>query len=791
MTGPERLAAEACTARYAPEEVDTGLGPGTPEQRMRPQARALQALRHGIGIRSAGFNVAVVGPRGTGRTFIALAMAAAAAAARPTPGDLVLLPNPRRPLEPRPAVLPARAGPVFVRAMEDLHGQLEAAFHDVLEGNTRNRLAVEVQREQSAAQQAIRQRLIDLGSRWGLEIRVGEDGFEFHAFEGDGEATPAGEAESPDQLGLPGVDAGADTRPSAMAEVIAKITPQVEELQRELTLLEVHAAAELRRRQRTALRRHLDACFASLPDGILSTEEARFHVRELHAYLGEVHRLQDGDRLPLGSPVLDRGMIIPTLLTTAPRDGGAPLVYSQNPSLARLFGRVVTGPEESRYPQPGTILPGDVHQANGGFLVVNAEALLKRDRVYEHLKSCLVSGTLLPLEEGEGQILRPHPLPLDLKVILTADPDLLAQLQTLDPEFPHLFKIRADFAADMSREDAMEVYPRFTAWLEQHRGLPRCDASAIAVLLKWGARLAEDQGRASAELGRLGDIVTEAAWMAGSPPTLSARDIDAAIAAARERDGLLRERVLHLHEHGSVRVQVSGHQVGQINGLSVVSDGFAAVGRPLRVTAVTYAGRGGPFAIDREVELSGPLHDKGVLILAGWLAERFAALHPLDFGASVVFEQSYTPVEGDSASMAELVAILSSLAAVPARQDIAITGSVDQGGKALPVGGVNEKIEGFFDLCATLGLTGSQGVALPRHNVRNLVLRADVVEAIAEERFHVWAIDTVDDAVELLLGLPAETAEPDGASASVYGRIRRRLDGLRRQRLQSAPRPDP
>ncbi len=801
MTGPVRLVAERCTVRNNPADIPTDVEQGTPAERMRPQQRGLEALRRGLEIRTPGFNVAVVGPRGTGRTFVSLALAEEEVARRPPASDLVLLPNPRGPLEPIPAEMPPGTGPAFVRAMRDMHTQLEAAWHDVLDGDGRNRIALEVQREQSADERRLRNRLSEIASRYGLALVTGDDGFEFVPVEAEdlpSQPTEEDEPEvDPNQLGLPGVEAEDDdalTRNRQYVEAIEHLTPYVEEVQRELALLEAQAAHEMLRRQRAALRRQLDASFGTVPAGALSTEQLREHVRALHGYLVEFYRLHDNnDDLPLSAAPIDAGMAVPTLLTTSDAEGDAPLVHAQNPTLSRMFGRVVTSAEETRYPAPGTILAGDLHRANGGILVIEAEALIRRERVYEHLKSCLLAGTILPLEEGEGQILRPHPIELQVKVILIADPDLLTQLQGLDPEFSRLFKIRADFTQDMSRADAVDVYPRFCTWLAHNRDLPPCDASALAALLTHGARLAEDQHRATAELGRLGDVVTEAAWLSGSPPHLDGGHIRAALEAARERDGLLRDRILDLHEKGTMRVEVTGRGIGQINGLAVVSDGFAAVGRPMRVTAVTYAGGDGPFNIDREVELSGPLHSKGVLILAGYLSDRFARLDPLNFGASVVFEQSYGLVEGDSASMAELLAILSSLAEIPARQDIAITGSVDQRGRALPVGGVNEKIEGFFDLCSKLGPTGDQGVVIPRQNVLDLVLREDVLKSVAQEQFHIWSVDSIDDAVEVLLGLPAGnpadlTGAPAYADGSVYRRISDRLATLHdRHRLRHSP----
>jgi predicted ATP-dependent protease len=326
-----------------------------------------------------------------------------------------------------------------------------------------------------------------------------------------------------------------------------------------------------------------------------------------------------------------------------------------------------------------------------------------------------------------------------------------------------------------------------SAWLAQNRGLGRCSRSAVAFLMHYGARLAEDQHRLTTNLGRLSDLIAEATSLAPGADELTGDHLKAAMKLMRDRQGQLRDRLLDMHRHGHIRVELSGAHIGQINGLAVVSDGFQSMGRPCRVTAVTFAGNHGPLNIEREVEMSGPIHSKGVLILSGYLHDRIARDHPLSFGASVVFEQTYMPIEGDSASTAELFALLSSLARLPARQDIGVTGSVDQRGRVLPVGGVNEKVEGFFEVCNAHGLTGSQGVIIPESNVRNLVLREDVLAAIEAGTFSIWPIATVEEGVEILLGEPAgeDRGDPDEAEfrypeRSVYGRIERRLARLRR-----------
>ncbi len=823
MAVPTPLQAERGTTQVRAQDIpEIALAQASAESdlsaRIAPQGRAVEALRRGLAERAQGFNVAVVGKRGTGRTFTAIALARAEAARRPAPRDLVLLTNPRWPLEPVPAFLPPATGPGFVRAMTELHARLEAAIHEVFEGRVRSRLQLEVHREQSAAERKLHDALSKVAGVHGMGLVANDDGFDFVPLEDqaaeagpvleDAVAALEGASDNVDNVenveNIDNVDninniIDGEDRPTGISrqylDAIEALRPHVEETQRQLALLEAESNAQLLHRQREALRRDIEASFAAIAPRALPTPQLRQFTGDLHNHLREIYHLEEGHHLPLTAAPLPPGLVVPTLLITGVEGEPAPIVHAQNVTLSGLFGRVVAGSGEGRYPEPGTILAGDIHRANGGILIIDAESLVKRERVYEHLKACLLARSIQPYEDGEGPpLLRVQPVELDVKVVLVADPDLIIQLQELDPEFGRLFKIRADFADDMSIEEGLQVYPGVTSWLAANRGLPRCSRGAVAFLMHYGARLAEDQNRLTTNLGLLSDLITEATSLAQGCEELTDEHLKAAVKLMRDRQGQLRDRLLDMHRYGHIRVELSGAHVGQINGLAVVSDGFQSVGRPCRVTAVTYAGEQGPLNIEREVEMSGPIHSKGVLILAGYLHDRFARDYPLGFDASVVFEQTYLPIEGDSASTAELFALLSSLSRLPARQDLGVTGSVDQRGRVLPVGGVNEKVEGFFDVCSAYGLTGSQGVIIPESNVRNLVLREDVLEAMDAGRFFIWPISTVEEGVELLLGEPAGLDAREAGesiddneipgfhypSNSVYGRVERRLARLRR-----------
>ncbi len=835
MLPSDPLPASRCSVQVHEEAI---LEPVTDDQaediHLAPQRRAVDALIRGLAERAPGFNVAVIGRRGCGRTSTAMALARQEARRRPSPHDLVLLPNQRWPLEPRPALLPTSTGPAFVRTLEELYSRLAGVTHEILDGRTRNRLQVEIHREQSAGERVLHEQLSQQAKAYGLALIASDDGFDFVPIDDDdddngrgaapspaeqgGQSSPAADDEGPDEganeataegdAPAPAADAAPpeeddDEGPSGHRFVTAldDLRPHVEETQRQLALLEAESASQLLQRQRDCLRGAFAECFAAIPEASLPTAQVQSFTQELHDYLVQLFQLDSKLATPPPFSEIPRGLVIPTLLTTRDEGSTAPLVQARNVSIASVFGRSVAAPtSESRYPEPGTFIAGDLHRANGGFLVIDADSLIKRERVYEHLKGCLLAHAIQPHEESdEGHALRIQPIPLDVKVLLVADPDLIAQLQELDPEFSRLFKIRAGFTEDMPVEEALTVYPGVAHWLQLHRGLPPCTRSGLGELIKYGARLTEDQERVSTNVGLLSDLIAEAAAIAEPDTALTGDHFRRARSTIQERHGQMRDKLVDLYRTGSLRVELRGSRIGQVNGLAVISDGFQSVGRPCRVTAVTYAGTQGTLNIDREVEMSGPIHSKGMMILSGYLYDRFARTKPIVFGASVVFEQTYMPIEGDSASSAELFAILSSLAQAPARQDIGITGSVDQRGRILPVGGANEKIEGFFDLCQAEGLTGTQGVIIPHTNVRTLILRPDVVAAIEAGGFFIWPITTVEEGVQLLMGTPAGGDDLDEQDAlalgaqrfpedTVYGRIERRLGRLREAQAHSRPR---
>jgi lon-related putative ATP-dependent protease len=482
---------------------------------------------------------------------------------------------------------------------------------------------------------------------------------------------------------------------------------------------------------------------------------------------------------------------------------GAPVIYEDHPTYQNLIGRV------EHIAQMGALLtdfslikPGALHQANGGYLILEARNVLAQPYAWEGMKRALQANSITI--ESLGQMLslittvslEPEAIPLDVKVVLLGERLLYYLLYQYDPEFRELFKVNADFEDQLARTpENNQAYAQFIAALTHKNELRPFDRTAVARVIEHGSRLISDAEKLSAHLESIADLLRESDYWAGEAgdQVVTTTHVQQAIDAKVYRSSRLRERMQEAIWRETVLIDTSGAKVGQINGLSVLQVGDFTFGRPSRITARVQMGKGEVVDIERQVELGGPIHSKGVLILAGFLGGRYAVERPLSLSASLVFEQSYAGVEGDSASSAELYALLSALADVPIKQSFAVTGSVSQYGQIQAIGGVNDKIEGFFDICRQRGLNGEQGVLIPSSNVQNLMLRQDVAAAVAEGRFHVYPVATVDEGIELLTGVTAGEPDKDGnyPEGTMNQRVTARLLALaEKQRDFNRPAPD-
>ena len=451
-----------------------------------------------------------------------------------------------------------------------------------------------------------------------------------------------------------------------------------------------------------------------------------------------------------------------------------PIIVEPNPNWGNLFGRIERRATMGTYFSDHAMLkPGSMHQANGGYLVLNARDVLMYPTVWEGLKR-VIRNREIRLEDPNEQSgffvpqgLRPEPIPLNVKVIVTGDEATYRLLNSADNEdFGDLFKVKAEFDSQVElTPDNVQAYCAFICRTCDEEGLRPFDGNGAARVVEFAARMVADQNKLSTRFGQIKDLLIEADYWAEQESSSLVQDehVRQAVDHKVHRLNLVEERMREMVSEGTLLLEVSGSVVGQVNGLAVYDLGDFSFGRPARITAQTFAGREGLINIEREASLSGRTHDKGVLILAGYLGARFGQERPLTLSASLCFEQSYEGVDGDSASSTELYAVLSSLSGLPLKQGIAVTGSVNQMGKVQPIGGVNQKIEGMFDVCRLSGLTGDQGVMIPHQNLRNLMLRPDVVQAVKDGQFHIYSVKTIDEGLEILTGRPAGERNAEGS----------------------------
>ena len=769
------------TAELAPLEMPIG------------QERALEALGFALAMRRPGYNVFALGPQGIGRHSIVRRRLEAQAAGEPVPDDWVYVDDFAEPRKPRVLRLPPGRGAVLQREVVQLLGDLLDALRNAFDNEeyrTRRRLIEEElkERQERAVSEVEAQ-----ARRLGIALIRSPMGFAFAPMR-EGRILPPEQFE---QLPEP-----------VRQRIEATIRELQEALQRALQRM-----PEWLKETRERIRRLNDETAAFAVNFLVDSMVRRWaELPQVTGYLEALRRdviahvevfLQIPEQLKPTTTGLDeahplfRRYAVNLLVDNGGREA-APVIYEEDPTYERLIGRIEHRAEMGALLTDFLMIrAGALHRANGGYLVIDARKLLARPMAYEALKRALVSGRIHiePPLQSMGLLttvtLEPEPVPLDVKVVLVGERPLYYLLAELDPEFESLFKIAADFDEEIRRDgEALALYARLVATVVGRDGLRPCRADGVARLLEEAAREAGDREKLSANLRRMGDLLREADHLAAGAgaEAIAAGHVEAAVEARERRLSRLRERLQEQIREGVIRIATEGAVTGQINGLSVIRLGGYAFGRPSRISARIRMGGGQLVDIEREVKLGGPIHSKGVLILSGYLAANYARDVPLSLAATLVFEQSYAGVDGDSASAAELLALLSAIAEVPLRQNLAVTGAVSQHGEILAVGGVNEKIEGFFDLCAARGLDGSHGVVLPKSNLRHLMLHRRVREAVANGRFAIWAVDRVEEAITLLTGLPAGERGADGLypEGSFNRLVEDRLRALAERRRQFA-----
>lgn len=830
--------------RVRPEEVALHTPPSILPETPRPSGGLFEivgsitrrALALGIAAHEPSFHVFVAAEPEVMIEDDVVRFAERFAEARPAPLDIVYVHDFERPEAPRPLCLPSGTGPLLVAAMSEVVERLRADIADITDSDEMREAQAKLGRELDSKNREV---------LTGLESRAKTLGFGIRAVPGGVQTFPIlhGKPVSPEQFG-----AFDESTKRALAEAEERLTSEVAKAAHRVRSESARFDAARAEALGKAVHALVAERMAPVHEAFASSgDDVRRYLAEVEAALaadwedlvdegegdpsdeGDPGGKSDRDHDPEHATRLNRFRV--NLLVSSPAEGGkAPVVYETNPTYPNLFGYM------ERRARFGALLTdftriraGSIHKASGGVLVVRAADLMTDPIIWERVKRVLRERRV-GAEDPLGPLglyattLRPVPVPIAVRVILVGPPALYAALLEADADFAALFRVKVEVERSIPRTDeALVRLDSYFMAMAQERGWGRFDRTARARLLDLATRLAGDRERLSLILSPLEETASFASALAfaraagieqdGAPASMAnwsippvndksngkntddlrittSDDVDAAWRDRRERLGSAERHIRELTLRGEVALDTDGWRVGVVNGLSVFSAGDVEFGQPMRITAVVALGREGIIDVEREAQLGGAIHTKGVAILRGYLGKMFGQERPLSVRAQLAFEQSYGEIDGDSASSTELYSLLSALAEIPIDQGIAVTGSVNQLGEVQAIGGVCAKIEGFFDLCAPRGLTGRQGVLLPKANLPHLVLREDVAQAIAEGKFHLHAIETVSQGIEVLTGVPAGARDPSGRfpAGSVFGRVERRIIEIA-ERLREAEGP--
>ncbi|NLL36586.1 MAG: AAA family ATPase [Fretibacterium sp.] len=750
------------------------------------QERAVESISFGLTVPGRGYNIFVTGRPGSGRTSYALDRLKARAKSLPAPDDWLYVYNFDEPGQPLAINVTAGRGREFCSVLEELLNELKITISKAF--------------EQSQYEDAKAQYVKEFQEKAGAimdELKAGAVERHFSL-----KRTPQGFVnipliESEDEEGKKVLKELQQEEFEALTDEEQKRYQTASEEVSQKTLLGLRRIRDMEKDLKDRIseleseicRSAIEPCLADVREKYLDNEPLaewldRMTEDVIENFGAFVTAVRDD------SAEVDFTRYGANLFVSNNPEEGAPVVWETNPTYYNLAGKVEY---ESRqgylYTDFRRITAGALHKANGGFLVLDAEKVLMNFMSWEAIKRFLRTqeATIENLGEQYGAIpvssLRPSPIPMNLKIVMVGSSYIYSLLQYYDPEFQKLFKIKASFDVDMPRNRSSErKMGAFVANILAEEQLNPFDAEALSEVVEWASREAEDQELLSVELGRLKELLIEShAWALSKKSSLVKKEhVRKAIEHKKYRASLYQDKMTRAFSSGVIRVDTDGEVVGQINGLSVIDLGDHRFGHPSRITANVFMGQEGVVNIEREVRLTGPIHNKGLLTLSSYLGRKYAQDMILALSARITFEQNYGGIEGDSASSTELYCLLSALSGLPLSQEIGVTGSVDQFGNVQPIGGINEKVEGFFGYCSIAGLTGRQGVMIPRRNVRHLMLDHRVLKAVSEGQFSIWAVDTIDEGIELLTGVKAGKERKDGSfpPTSVHGRVKTRLKRL-------------
>ncbi|MCK9265565.1 AAA family ATPase [bacterium] len=724
------------------------------------QERAKKALEFGLNINSVGYNIFVTGISGTGRTTSVEQAVKKMAESRHIPDDWCYVFNFTDNDMPSALRFPPGRAVVFKKEMDELVGELLVELPKAFESQLYEEHKTTIIRELQVKKNELFDKLEKGAEAAGFKIKK----------------TSAGVAFVPIIGGKPLTDKDIDAMTDSARETLRK---KQELLYEELTkVLRIIRSLEKEAQRKLNEIEKNTAKFTIHPK-IEELKEKYRNILPVYKYLEDVENdmlenieefkdkkeveILPGVRLPEKQSLLYRYQV--NVFIDNSRIEGAPVIKEPNPTSYNLSGKVEYKPQYGGMVTDFTMIkPGALHKANGGYLILQAIDVLKNYFSWETLKRAIKNSEII-IEDLNEQFrlvntptLRPAPIPLNVKIILIGNPMLYYMLFQYDEEFQKLFKVKADYSVVMNRnKQGVSNYAALISKICSEENLKHCEAEAVGSIVEYGSRVANDQNRLTTRFVEIADIIREANFWAvqDNSEFINKQHIETALEEKVFRSNLAEKRLEELITEGTLMVDTDGAVVGQINGLSVMTMGDYSFGKPSRITARVYTGLNGMINIDREVKLARTIHNKGFLILSGYLGEKYGENKPLAFSASICFEQLYDEIEGDSASSTELYVLLSALSGLPIKQGIAVTGSVNQKGEIQPVGGINEKIEGFYYTCKSKKLTGEQGVIIPHQNLKHLMLKNEIIEAVKKGDFHIWAVSNVDMGIEILTGKPA------------------------------------
>ncbi|MDV7210405.1 Lon protease family protein [Azotobacter beijerinckii] len=785
-----RLAPDELTRPFDPAQFDfASTAELEPFRGVLGQERAVEALQFGVAMPRPGYNVYVMGEPGTGRFSYVKRYLQAEAKRLETPADWVYVNHFDEPREPRSLQLAPGSASAFIADISLLVDNLLATFPAVFETPT-------YQQKKSAIDRGFNQRYdraLD-----SIERQALDKGIALYRDSANIAFTPMKDGKALDEADfalLPEVER------ERFHEDIGYLEERLNEELSSLPQWKRESSNQLRQLNEETITLALQPLLAPLSEKYAESAGVCAYLQAMQVNLLRTVVEQLGEES--GTDAQRRTLLVeqycPSLVVGHHSQGGAPVVFEPHPTYDNLFGRIEYGTDQGAlYTSYRQLRPGALHRANGGFLVLEAEKLFGEPFVWDALKRALHSRQLKmesPLAEL-GRLatvtLTPQVIPLQVKVVIVGSRQLYYTLQDVDPDFQEMFRVLVDFDEEIPLgEDSLEQFAQLLKTRTSEEGMAPLSSAAVARLATYSARLAEHQGRLSARIGDLFQLVSEADFvrhLAGEALT-DVGHIERALKAKETRTGRVSARILDDMLAGIILIDTEGAAIGKCNGLTVLEIGDSVFGVPARISATVYPGGSGIVDIEREVNLGQPIHSKGVMILTGYLGSRYAQEFPLEISASIALEQSYGYVDGDSASLGEVCTLISALSRTPLKQCFAITGSINQFGEVQAVGGVNEKIEGFFRLCEARGLTGEQGVIVPRANVTNLMLDERVLQAVRAGRFHVYAVRQVDEALSLLLGEPAGTPDAEGRfpAGSVNARVVERLREIAEMGMEEDP----